>query len=80
MNFLARAAAVAVLSLLAAGATRAQTKITMNYTTGESVTAFVAKETGIFARHGLDVELVPVVQNSNAPAALVANAVQVGMT
>jgi len=80
MTFLARVAAATMLILLTAGGAGAETKIVMNYTTGESVTAFVGKETGIFAKHGLDVDLVPVVQNSNAPAALVANAVQIGMT
>jgi NitT/TauT family transport system substrate-binding protein len=57
----------------------AATKLTINYTTGESVTAFVAKEAGFFAKHGLDVEIVPVTQNSNAPAALEAGSVDVGM-
>ena len=51
----------------------------MNYTTGESATAFIAKDEGFFAKHGLDVDLVPVTQNSNAPAALQSGSVQIGM-
>lgn len=69
----------AALAIVAAGPGAAQTRLTMNYTTGESVSAFAAKEAGIFASHGLEVDLVPVVQNSNAPAALMSNSVQVGM-
>jgi NitT/TauT family transport system substrate-binding protein len=73
-----RLAALVALAL-AAGPAQAATKLSMNYTTGESVTAFAAKEAGIFAKHGLDVDLVPVTQNSNAPAALESGSVQIGM-
>jgi NitT/TauT family transport system substrate-binding protein len=69
----------ALALLLAGGAANAAQKLTMNYTTGESATAFVAKDEGFFAKHGLDVDLVAVTQNSNAPAALEAGSVQVGM-
>lgn len=69
----------AIALALAAGPALAATKLSMNYTTGESVTAFAAKESGIFAKHGLDVDLVPVTQNSNAPAALESGSVQIGM-
>jgi NitT/TauT family transport system substrate-binding protein len=64
---------------LAAAPAMAATKLSMNYTTGESVTAFAAKEAGFFEKHGLDVDLVPVTQNSNAPAALESGSVQIGM-
>jgi NitT/TauT family transport system substrate-binding protein len=64
---------------LAAASAQAATKLTMNFTTGESVTAFAAKEEGIFAKQGLDVDLVAVTQNSNAPAALESGSVQIGM-
>jgi NitT/TauT family transport system substrate-binding protein len=65
--------------VLAAGTADAAQKLTMNFTTGESATAFIAKDEGFFAKHGLDVDLVPVTQNSNAPAALQSGSVQVGM-
>jgi NitT/TauT family transport system substrate-binding protein len=65
--------------VLAAGTADAAQKLTMNYTTGESATAFIAKDQGFFAKHGLDVDLVPVTQNSNAPAALQSGSVQIGM-
>jgi len=75
-----RRLALSVLVLvLAAGAANAAQKLTMNYTTGESATAFIAKDEGFFAKHGLDVDLVAVTQNSNAPAALESGSVQVGM-
>jgi NitT/TauT family transport system substrate-binding protein len=65
--------------MLAGGTAHAAQKLTMNYTTGESATAFIAKDEGFFAKHGLDVDLVAVTQNSNAPAALESGSVQVGM-
>lgn len=67
-----------VLAFMTGTASAAQ-KLTMNYTTGESATAFIAKDEGFFAKHGLDVDLVPVTQNSNAPAALQSGSVQIGM-
>jgi NitT/TauT family transport system substrate-binding protein len=69
----------ALVLALAAASAQAETKLSMNYTTGESVTAFVAKDEGFFAKHGLDVDLVAVTQNSNAPAALESGSVQIGM-
>lgn len=69
----------ALVLVLAAGTADAAQKLTMNYTTGESATAFIAKDEGFFAKHGLDVDLVPVTQNSNAPAALQSGSVQIGM-
>ena len=65
--------------LFAGGNANAAQKLTMNYTTGESATAFIAKDEGFFAEHGLDVDLIAVAQNSNAPAALESGSVQVGM-
>jgi NitT/TauT family transport system substrate-binding protein len=69
----------ALVLALATGTASAAQKLTMNYTTGESVTAFIGKDEGFFAKHGLDVDLVAVAQNSNAPAALQAGSVQIGM-
>jgi NitT/TauT family transport system substrate-binding protein len=69
-----------LLSLvLAAAPAAAATPITLSYTVGESVTAFAAKEAGIFDKHGLDVTLLQVTQNSNAPAALASASVEVAM-
>ncbi len=64
-----------------AGRARAQarTKINLGYTATLGFTgAFVAKDRGMFAKHGLDVELTLIALNSNIPAALVGNSVQVG--
>jgi NitT/TauT family transport system substrate-binding protein len=69
----------ALILALAGSPVHAAQKLTMNYTTGESATAFVAKDEGFFAKHGLDVDLVTVTQNSNAPAALQSGSVQIGM-
>ena len=69
----------ALALLLAGGPANAAQKLTINYTTGESATAFIAKDEGFFAKHGLDVDLIAVAQNSNAPAALQSGSVQVGM-
>jgi NitT/TauT family transport system substrate-binding protein len=44
----------------------------------EFMPAFVAKDQGIFARHGLDVEFVPIALNSNIPAALMARSIEIG--
>jgi NitT/TauT family transport system substrate-binding protein len=76
---LKRLVAASAVLVLAGGAAQAAQKITMDYTVGESVTAFAAKEAGFFAKHGLDVELVQMTQNSNAPAALQSGSLQVGM-
>ena len=69
----------ALVLALAGGTANAAQKLTMNYTTGESATAFIAKDEGFFAKHGLDVDLIAVAQNSNAPAALESGSVQIGM-
>jgi len=57
----------------------AQTKVTLGYTgVADFAAAFVAKEHGLFAKHGLDVELQQLALNSTLPAALQSNAVQIG--
>jgi NitT/TauT family transport system substrate-binding protein len=71
-------AAIVALVLVSSTMQAAQ-KLTINYTTGESVSAFVAKDEGFFAKHDLEVDLVPVTQNSNAPGAIESGAVQIGM-
>lgn len=76
------AAAFAAASALPAGfnsASAAPVKINLGYTaTLGFLSVFLAKETGIFAKNGLDVDLTLIALNSNIPAALVSNSVQVG--
>ena len=56
-----------------------QTKIAMGLVlvNPECITAFVGKEEGIFAKHGLDVQMVPVPLISTLPAALVSQSIQI---
>lgn len=66
--------ALLILIFAAAGSQRAaaQTKVTIGYGPANSwIPAFVAKEQGIFARHGLDATLQLIVIGSNQPAALI---------
>jgi NitT/TauT family transport system substrate-binding protein len=70
--------AVIVFAMLAAGPAVAQTKLTVSYGPGAPWTpAFVAKDQGIFAKHGLDVTLQFIAIGSNQPAALIAGASQI---
>jgi NitT/TauT family transport system substrate-binding protein len=67
--------AVAVLLAWPAGA---QTKVTIGYGPANGwIPAFVAKDQGIFARHGLDATLQLIAIGSNQPAALMANSIQI---
>jgi NitT/TauT family transport system substrate-binding protein len=54
--------------------------IGLGFTTGDSVAAFAALDQGIFARRGLDVRLSYVGMNSNMPAALVSDSLQIDST
>ncbi|HEX4194342.1 MAG TPA: ABC transporter substrate-binding protein, partial [Stellaceae bacterium] len=70
--------AAIALAMLAAGPAAAQTKITISYGPGYPwIPAFVAKDQGIFARHGLDVNLQFIAIGSNQPAALIAGTSQI---
>ena len=70
------AAGVAVL--LADGA-QAQTKLQVGCTaTSDCASAMVGVDEGIFKRHGLDVEMVLIGINSNIPAAILSNSIQIG--
>lgn len=54
-------------------------KITIGYTATLGFTAaFVAKDQGLFARRGLDVDLLLITLNSTIPAALVGGSIQIG--
>jgi NitT/TauT family transport system substrate-binding protein len=56
----------------------AQTKLTVSFGPGSAwMQAFVAKDQGIFARHGLDVTMSFIPVGSNQPAALLANSIQI---
>jgi NitT/TauT family transport system substrate-binding protein len=70
--------AVVAAVLLAQGA-QAQTKIQVGCTaTSDCASAMVGVDEGIFKRHGLDVEMVLIGINSNIPAAILSNSIQIG--
>lgn len=77
MKFRTLAASLAAL-LLATGA-EAQQKLQIGCTaTGDCASAMVAVDEGIFKRLGLDAEMVLIGINSNIPAALLSNSIQIG--
>ena len=56
----------------------ALTKVTIGYGPANSwIPAFVAKDQGIFAKHGLDATLQLIAIGSNQPAALMADSIQI---
>ena len=72
-------AAAALAAVLAAGPVCAQTKIQIGCTaTTDCASAMVAVDEGIFKKHGLDAEMVLIGINSNIPAAIVSNSIQIG--
>src|SRR6202163_4227953 len=71
--------AVAVAAILAIGPVQAQTKIQIGCTaTSDCASAMVAVDEGIFKKHGLDAEMVLIGINSNIPAAILSNSIQIG--
>ncbi|ETR76544.1 ABC transporter substrate-binding protein [Afipia sp. P52-10] len=71
--------AAAMMTLLAAGAAHGQQKIQIGCTaTTDCSAAMVAVDEGIFKRLGLDAEMVLIGINSNIPAALLSNSIQIG--
>jgi len=57
----------------------AQTKIQIGCTaTSDCASAMVAVDDGLFAKHGLDATMVRIGINSNIPAAIVSDSVQIG--
>ena len=71
-------AGLAALWLLAAPALADQ-PITLSCTaTTDCASAFAAASHGIFARHGLEVKVTPIALNSNIPAALMSDSIQIG--
>src|SRR5258705_7407417 len=72
-------AAATLVAILAAGPVHAQTKIQIGCTaTSDCASAMVAVDEGIFKKHGLDAEMVLIGINSNIPAAILSNSIQIG--
>src|ERR1700709_2573071 len=66
-------------ALLAAGPAQSQTKIQIGCTaTSDCASAMVAVDEGIFKKHGLAAEMVLIGINSNIPAAILSNSIQIG--
>src|SRR5450755_4638062 len=77
MNKLVAAAVVA--TILAVSPLHAQGKIQIGCTaTSDCASAMVAVDEGIFRKHGLDAEMVLIGINSNIPAAILSNSIQIG--
>jgi NitT/TauT family transport system substrate-binding protein len=67
------------LSVAFTASALAQAKIQVGCTaTSDCASAMVAVDEGIFKKHGLDVEMTPIAINSNIPAAILSNSIQVG--
>ncbi|MEW6644191.1 MAG: ABC transporter substrate-binding protein [Pseudomonadota bacterium] len=78
---LAGIALLAGLALAAATADRAaaQGKILIGCTaTSDCASAMVAADEGLFKKHGLDAEMLLIGLNSNIPAAVLSNSIQIG--
>jgi NitT/TauT family transport system substrate-binding protein len=72
-------AAASFAALLATGPAQAQSKIQIGCTaTSDCASAMVAVDEGIFKKHGLDAEMVLIGINSNIPAAILSNSIQIG--
>src|ERR1700759_1847532 len=70
---------VAFSAVIAAGPAFAQGKIQIGCTaTSDCASAMVAVDEGIFKKHGLDAEMVLIGINSNIPAAILSNSIQIG--
>jgi NitT/TauT family transport system substrate-binding protein len=72
-------ALVAVWVVLSAGSALAQNKIQIGCTaTSDCASAMVAVDEGLFKKHGLEAEMVLIGINSNIPAAILSNSIQIG--
>lgn len=80
MNSFSKAALGAALALVSfAGAASAQTAINIGCTaTTDCASAMVALEEGIFKKNGLDATMTLIALNSNIPAALLSESIQIG--
>jgi len=71
--------ATLAVSLALTGSALAQAKIQIGCTaTSDCASAMVAADEGIFRKHGLEAEMTPIGINSNIPAAILSNSIQVG--
>src|SRR5450432_1880683 len=71
--------ATVAISLALTGTAFAQARIQVGCTaTSDCASAMVAVDEGIFKKHGLDVEMTPIGINSNIPAAILSNSIQIG--
>src|ERR1700716_58193 len=71
--------ATLAISLALAGSAAAQTKIQFGCTaTSDCASAMVAVDEGIFKKYGLEAEMTPIGINSNIPAAILSNSIQIG--
>jgi NitT/TauT family transport system substrate-binding protein len=78
-RLIAAIAAAALLALAGGAAAQTPTKIKVGYTnTAAFAGLFIAKEEGLFAKRGLDVDLVLIALNSTIPAALQGDSIQIG--
>lgn len=67
------------MSCALAGTAAAQATIQIGCTaTSDCASAMVAVDEGIFRKHGLDAEMTPIAINSNIPAAILSNSIQIG--
>jgi NitT/TauT family transport system substrate-binding protein len=74
-----RALVILAVSVALAGSAAAQTKIQIGCTaTSDCASAMVAVDEGIFRKHGLEAEMTPIAINSNIPAAILSNSIQIG--
>jgi NitT/TauT family transport system substrate-binding protein len=74
-----RTLAASLVAMLFASGAHAQQKVQIGCTaTGDCASAMVAIDEGIFKRLGLDAEMVLIGINSNIPAALLSNSIQIG--
>ncbi len=72
-------AGTAFAMLMLGGSAFAQGKIKIGCTaTTDCASAMVAVDEGIFKKHGLDVEMLPIAINSNIPAAILSDSIQIG--
>jgi NitT/TauT family transport system substrate-binding protein len=71
--------ATLAVSFALTGSAAAQAKIQIGCTaTTDCASAMVAADEGIFRKHGLEAEMTPIGINSNIPAAILSNSIQVG--
>ncbi|MFK0166906.1 ABC transporter substrate-binding protein [Rhizobium sp. NPDC090279] len=80
-RFLGYVGIIAGATIMPAFRAQAMTPIKIGYTAGpEFGAAYIAKEKGFFAKHGLDVSLQTIALTSNVPATLVSESLQIGGT